>query len=806
MMLNHHIKVAIRGIRKQGVYALLNIFGLSVGLVLGLFVILLVRHELSYDSSFTHNSRIYRVATEGILGNNNINSATSPMPLAVMLREMDDVEEVVRFIPGANNVVSYEDKHFNEDGFMFGDSTFFNLFDFKFLEGVDSVVFNAPRQLVVTESSAYKYFGRIDVVGESLEREGINYKIVGVCEDVPGATHFQFGFVASLSTIDEILLNKADSAYLENWKNDWLYLNCYTYLKLKDGVASDTFMDKVNQQKDKLFVPQVQKVVEDEQAGNSIELSFFAQNIKSIHFDSHLDGELRVNSKPIYIKLFVFVAIFVLLTTCINFMNLTTAKLRVKYQEVGYRQLVGASRTQLIAQFLVEALVYGLGAMFIGMVLLELMLPFLNQFFGLNLEFDFFRGWVDFFGILVILLFVGLLAGSFPAFFFSGRKPGKLISGSYKIGKTGFVVRGLLVASQFGVAMFLVVVATAMWWQINYVRTNDHGFDSENVIVVERGHAVRNNLEAFKSELKKIDGVEYVSACNSLPGDDHFQGAFRISNGKEERVHMLPINYIDEEYFKVLGLQLKAGRFLSDELGDSLGINLNIAAIKKLDLRKPLDEKLEVYGNRNWSLSTVGVIKDYHFESYFTEIRPLALMLLPEKMRFEYILIKKGSGTGLDMQAVRSVWGNYSEGAPFVYSMLTDRINGLYDDDVRIAKIMSVFALLSLFIALLGVIALVAFVIEYKSEGIAVKNILGATRQLIMTQVFSMYGIYVVLGVVLASFPAYWAIQAWGSSYAYFDFVGGFVFVFWALVLMLLSFIATFIQAFRGVSLRPVNS
>ncbi|MCG8578931.1 MAG: ABC transporter permease [Bacteroidales bacterium] len=805
MMLNHHIKVAIRGIRKQGAYALLNILGLSVGLVLGLFVILLVRHELSYDTSFSDSQRIYRLATEGVLGNNIIKTATSPLPLASVVEELGDVEEVVRFIPGANNVVQYNDLRYNEDGFMFADADFFNLFDVEILRGNLDEGLALPRQVVITKSIASKYFDTENPVGKFVERDGIKYKVIGVCDDLPAASHFSFGFIASISTIDEILLRKGDSTYVKNWKEDWLYLNCYTYLKLQKGIDNKSFVDKVNREKDKLIAPQVENIMKSEQSTDSIELAFFAQNLRNIHFESHLDSELSSNSKPIYIQLFVFVAIFVLLTTCVNFMNLTTAKLKMKYQEVGYRQLVGASRSQLIMQFLVEALIYGLGATFISMVLLEILLPFLNSFFDLNLKFNFFRGWVDFFGILLVLLFVGLLAGSFPAFFFSGRKPEKLISGEYKISKSGFVVRGLLVTSQFAVAMFLVVVASAMWWQINFIRQNDPGFNSDNIIVIERGHAVRNDIKTFKKDVLNVSGVQYVGACKSLPGDDYFPGTFKLSNGGDDHVLMLPVNYVDDDYFNVMGIRLKAGRFLNSELGDSLGINLNVSAVKELKMSKPLDEKIEIFGNEEWALRTVGVVQDYNYESYFTPIKPLALILLPDKMRFEYVLIKHEEGARIDMESVKDIWNKYSEGAPFVYSSLNERIDKLYEEDERIAKIMSVFAMLSLFIAILGVIALVAFIIEYKSNSIAVKNVMGASRQSIMGQVFSMFGVYVIVGVLIASLPAYWAILAWGRSYAYFDFVGLSTFVIWALTLIGLSFIATFIQTFRGASLRPVS-
>ena len=806
MMLRHHIKVAVRNIRKQGFYAFLNFLGLSVGLVLGLFVLLLVKHELNYDASFSDSGRIYRMATEGVLGSNVINSATSPMPLGNMLREMDEVDEVVRFIPGANNVVASNDIQYNENGFLFGDSNFFQLFDVELIRGNNSEVLRSAKDLVITESMAGKYFGDEDPVGKKLEREEIQYTITGVCADMPASTHFEFGFIASINTIDEILLKKGDSAYVENWKADWLHLNCYTYIKLQEGVDRCGFVEKVNRDKDKLISPQVLEVMRAESSTDSVELAFISQKIQSIHFASHLDGELKVNSNPIYIKLFVFIAIFVMLTTCVNFINLTTAKLRNKYQEVGYRQLVGASRGQLMTQFMTEAIVYSFGAMFLSMVLLELLLPFFNSFFELNLQFNFFKGWIEFFGILLILLVVGFIAGSFPAFFFSGRKPEKLIAGEYKIGKAGFILRGLMVASQFAVAMFLVLVASAMWWQINYVKNNDHGFKTDNIILIERGHAVREDFQGFKSELLKVGDVQKVSACTSLPGDDYFQGTFRIKNDSKDKVVMLPLNYVDQDYFELMGLKLKAGRFLNSDLGDSLGIMLNVQAIKQLEFRKPLGEEIEVFGNADWSLSTVGVVKDFHHESYFTKIEPLALILLSERMRFEYVLIDMNSIEEGTIAEIKKVWDEYSNGAPFEYSRLKERIDGLYEEDVRISKIISVFAILSLFVAMMGVIALVAFIIEYKASSIGIKKVLGAPRQSIILQVFSMFGFYVVSGVVLAILPAYGAIVAWGNSYAYFDFISVWVFIIWALALMSLSFLAVLYQTFRGASVSPLRN
>jgi len=806
MMLRHHIKVAIRNIRKQGIYALLNFFGLSIGLVLGLFVLLLLKHELNYDTSFSNSSRIYRVATQGILGSNIIKSATTPMPLGHMMKEMEEVEELVRFVPGANNMVSYGEKRFSEGGFLFGDKDFFRLFDLEMIQQSNGGLLDDSKQIVITQSSAFKYFGDEDPISKVLVRDSIEYTVTGVCADLPESTHFHFDMVASISTIKDILILKRDSSYVEEWGTDWLFLNCYTYLKLKDRVETIDFVGELNHQKDALITPQIAEVLSKEQSTDSIELSFAVQPIQSIHFTSHLDGELKSNSNPIYIKLFVLIAIFVMLTTCINFINLTTAKLRNKYQEVGYRQLTGATWKQLMTQFMTEAVVYSFGAMFIGMVLLELLLPFFNSFFELSLQFDFFKGWIEFFGVLVILLLVGFIAGSFPAFFFSGRKPEKLIAGEYKIGKGGFVVRGILVASQFAVAMFLVLVASAMWWQINYIKNNGHGFKTDNIIVIERGHSIREDFSGFKAELLKVKGVQHVSACSSLPGDDYYQGTFKIRKGTTDQVVVLPMNYVEQDYFELLGLKLKAGRFLSSTFGDSLGVILNSEAVKQLGFRKPLGEEIQVFGNSEWTLNTVGVVKDFHYESYFSDINPLVLMLMHGKMKFEYVLMDFNQLDKVSMGEVKRVWDKYTNGAPFQFNSLKNRTNALYDEDVRIGKIISVFAILSLFIAMMGVISLVAFIIEYKANSIGIKKVLGAPRQSIMLQVFSMFGVYVVVGVSLAIFPAYWAINAWADSYAYFDFLGIWVFVLWALALIALSFLVVLYQTFRGASVSPLQN
>ncbi len=806
MMLKHHIKVALRNIKKQGIYSLLNVTGLSIGVTLSLLVLLLVKQELNYDTTFSNSSSIYRYTTKGILSANLINNATSPMPLGEFVKDFKEVNSVVRFIPGANNVVAYDDIKFNEDKFRFVDPNFFEIFDLEMVSGESDSALLEANTLVLSESTANKYFGNADPMGKKLVRSNIEYTITGVCKDMPSATHFKFSFLASIATIDKILLQKGDSTYVKNWKTDWLYLNCYTYVKLNPKVNPKIFEQVVNEDKNRLLLPQIEKTLNSEMSVDSVNLDFFLQPIEDIHLHSQLSGELEVNSKSIYINLFVFIAIFILLTTCVNFINLTTAKARRRFKEVGLRQMIGASRRNLAFQFLTEAVVYSFGATFFGLVLLELLLPFFNFFFDLQLEFSLITGWIDFFWILLLVLSVGIIAGGFPAFFFAGLKPKQILQGEYKMKDTGLVVRGILVCSQVAVSVFLLIVVSGMWWQIQFIGNHDPGFNSDNIMVIERGSAVSKNFDSFKAELLRHEGIESVSACSSLPGDDYFQGTFKLKNGSNEKVMVLPLINVDEDYFTMLDLTLKTGRFLSHQAGDSLGVILNTRAIEEFKIKKPLGQKIEVFGSKDWALNISGVVKDFHYEPYNTKIKPLALILLSGKMRFEYVLVKLNPDYNIEtINAINDSWSNHTESSPFVWEMLDKRIEKLYDEDIRIAKIISVFAILALFMTIMGIIALAAFLIEYKSRNIGIIKILGASRQTIILQVFSDFSIYIIVGVILAMIPSYIVLTAWIENYAYSSFINIMLFPLAALIVAGLAFASVFYQTYRMASDGPIE-
>nr|WP_321450573.1 ABC transporter permease [uncultured Carboxylicivirga sp.] len=806
MMLKHHIKVAVRNIRKQGFYSFLNFMGLSVGITLSLLVLLLVKYELGYDKLFAESESIYRLTTKGVLSTSFINSATTPMPLGDFVKKYDEVRSVVRFVPGTNTVITFDDQKFNEEYFRFADPSFFSIFNLKILEGSDNLLKNT-NSVVITKSAAKKYFGEENPVGKVIKRLDVEYTITGICDDMPVASHFKFNFLASISTIDQILLKRSDSTYLKNWKKDWLYLNCYTYLKVNADANIDQLQNNINKDKDGLISDQVKQTLTSELSSDSIKLDFYFQPLTDIHLHSHLAGELQANSKPVYSKLFIFIAVFILLTTCINFVNLTTAKARRRFNEVALRQMVGAGRKQLVWQFLTEAVLYSMGATFIGLVLLELLLPFFNYTFKLQLQFSVLTDWTDIIWILLLVLAVGIIAGAFPAFFFAGLKPKHILQGDYRIKNNGLVIRGILVCTQVAISIFLLIMVAGMWWQLDFLAKSNPGFDDDNVIVVERGSVIGDDFKAFKEELLTGNYIDEVSACSSLPGDDYFQGTFRMRSGDNEKVGVLPILYVDQDYFTMLNLTLKTGRFLSKEEGDSLGILLNNEAIEEFGIKKPLGHKIGILGKNDFQLNVVGVIKDFHFEPYYNKVKPLAIILMGNSMHFDYVLIKidpvKKNET---VQFIRDIWSKHTENSPFEYQMLDHKLSKLYDEDVRITKIVLVFAILSLFMTMLGIIALTAFVTEYKSRDIDIKKVLGVSRQTIILQVFSEFSMYILIGAILSILPAYIALSAWIDGYAYSSFINGFVFLLAAVFVVGLAYLSIFYQTYRMAAKSPTEN
>lgn len=804
MMLDHHIKIAIRNIKKQGWFAVINIAGLSIGVALSVMILLLVKYELTYDSFYTDSDLIYRTVTKGVIGGDVINGAPTPMPLAKLIKSYDEVDKVTRIYLGSNKLISYDEKKFGEERFFFGDEDFFAVFDLPLVAG--ALDLTKPGNIVITQSIARKYFGYTDPIGKVIIRENYQFNVVGICEDVPDASHFHFDFMASMATVNKILQQKGDSTLVNSWYDDWLDLKCYTYLKFHNDVDINEFEQRLNKGKERYISAQLKDYLEADKY-KKIMMDFYLQPIQDIHLHSQLDNELEPNSSQIFVNILVFAAILILLITCFNFVNLTTSKASDRFRESGLRKLIGASRTQLIIQFLCEAILYSISAMFIGLVLLELTLPLLNAFFSINISFFRVNGIKDLAWILFIVLIVAILIGSYPAFFFSGKRSDVvLVGGDKRIGKSGYILRGIFVSCQIAVTVYFMVMTTGMWGQIRYIHSVDLGFNPENIIVVKRASTLGHRIKPFKNALKNTAGVENVTGCWNIPGDELSVTPFELNTNGKSNVVKLSYIIVDNDYFETMELSLKAGRFLGGSLADTMGILLNEQAVRELQIKKPLGERLGFLGVKDWDMTVVGVLKDFHFQSLHHKMEPMAVFMTPNYEKHPYLLIKFNEAITEDkLTFIEEIWHRFTDDSPFEWELLEDRLSTLYNEDSRIAKLTTVIALLALFMTILGIVALSAFISEFKARSIGIKKMLGASRQTIMLNVFSVFGVYVVAGILASALPLYITISEWGKRFAYMETINMAYFLLIALFMGSVVFVAVFYQVYKVASDKPLD-
>ncbi|WP_066631692.1 ABC transporter permease [Labilibacter marinus] len=796
-----YIKVALRSLVKFRSDAILNVIGLSVGITISLVVFMYVRYELGYDKNYSKSENTYRIITTGNISGSSFNSALSPKPLAGFLKNnFQEVEVSTRLVRGSNKLISHGDKKFNEAEFFYADSSFFKVFDVPIIQGKPINPLESDEDVVITSVIAKKYFGGEDPIGKKIELDnGLSFYVTAVCEPQAPNSHFNFDFVASEKSINKL--------YIE--KKNWLKIDWYTYLTLKPSVSSEHIEGRLNQELKKKIKNKIQDS-QEKSAGNNHNikaLSFHLQPLESIHLHSQLDDELKTNSKHLYVKIFLYLAIFVLLITCINFINLTTARASLRIKEIGVRKLIGGHRNSLMLQFLVEAITYSFVALFIGLVLVELLLPGFNILFDLNLKLNRSESRIDLLYILVVTFLIGIISGLYPAIAFSRINEVQIFKDGFQPKKKGLIIRGILAATQVMVATFLIIFTLGMLWQIQFLRNKDLGFDSKNIIVVERGYSLEKKFGEFKSHIKLIPGVENVSACLVLPGEKASQESFTYTGKDGDKMVLMPFNYIEKDFFKTLGLKLEAGGIWNGETKKfSPDLLINSSAKEELGFTKALGTELQ-FTSHSKQLTIKGVFKDFHFEPIQFPIRPLILMDIPKNIYYSNLLIKINDADKFNniIGQVREDWRAYTNNEPFEYRMLEDVLeNNLHEENV-VFKIIMVFMVLSLLIAWLGIRAFTAFVDEMKQKEFISKKIIGASPIQIFNELFLSVSQYILPGILLAIPTAFSILSLWLNGFAYYSRFPVLLMVAIAGIVWGLSFLLILLHSGKSIRSNPTH-
>lgn len=806
-MLKNYLIIALRNLWKYKFYSVINVLGLAIGLACFLFITVFVNDELSYDKYHEKADRIYRVNFDGYAFDQELNFAVVGAPLGpTILEEYPEVEQYCRFRHRGSYTVQYEDQSYNEENWIFADSSFFDVFSFDLLKGDPQRALAEPNTLVITEEIAQKYFGTEDPIGKSVKVDNRrNYRVAGVMKKMPRNTHFDFDLIASMSTLNE------------SRNPTWLSNNFQTYVVLKEGANPQSVNAKFDDLVRANIGPEIEKFMGKTyddilKEDNFITFSLFP--LTDIHLYSNKREELGANGDIKYVYIFTFIGLFILLLACINFINLSTARSATRAKEVGMRKVVGARRFQLISQFLSESMVISFLSFLIAGSLLFLLLPYFNDLAGKEMSLSQLNT-PAFWGIMLLLMVVvGIVAGSYPAFHLSAFRPITALKGRLmkRVGQR-FSLRSVLVILQFAITVGLIVGTIIISDQLSYIRNKKLGYEKDQILVLNNYYTLGNKCQVFKDEIVKHPQVVKATMSGSLPtpSSRNSTATFLGRNPDPDKTHVLQLFTVDHDYIPTLEMEILKGRAFSREFpSDSSAVILNESAVTFYGLEEPLGKEISTFSGgtpENPQIETyrvIGVVKNFHFESMRTKIGPLAMFL--GNSRGHLSMKVKTDNLPEFIADLNAKWNEMGPGQPFDYTFMEEDFAAVYSAEDRIGQIFSVFTFLAIFIACLGLFGLATFTAEQRTKEVGIRKVLGASIPRLFIMLTAEVLQWVFIASLIALPVAYYFMNQWLDGFAYPVSISWLTFVVALAMALLIALVTVSYQAIRAAIRNPVQS
>jgi putative ABC transport system permease protein len=800
-MLKNYFIIAIRNIRKRKFFASINILGMSIGITTCLLIALYIIDEFSYDRFHANADRIYQVGLHKKFGEQDVRSPSICPPLAdAMIAEIPGVESTLRFHRWGKPIFRYGEKAFTEDKVIITESNFFDFFSFKLISGNTKTALKEPNSVVLTEKTARKYFGnenpleKLILMGEGENK--VPYKITGVAADCPNNSHFRFDVLLSAAGPDN---------YLK--MNYWLNSGVYTYFLLRKNTPVSDVEKKFEKIVTKNVAPELQRFL-----GNSLDqfrkaggaYSYYTTKITDIHLKSTSQEDIEPSGSMMYNYVFGGIGIFIVAIACINFMNMSTAQSAGRAKEVGLRKTFGSIRSQMIGQFLAESMLYSLVAVALAVVLSYFLLPAFNILSGKELSMINLLDVKFILGVGLMLLIVGLLAGSYPAFYLTSFSAVDVLKGKVSTGLKSKGIRSALVVFQFAISIFLIIVTSVVYTQINFMQQLQMGMDKENVLVIETGHRLGKNGEALRNALVQQPEVSKVSFTqNKFPGV-YSPGAMR--SGRSGRDHFVEIYRADFDFQDVLKFEMKDGRYFSKDFpSDSTAVVINEAAAAEFGFDKTEGQEVLHSPNGTYVAAyVIGIIKDFNFESYRDKVRPLAIFLYRSSLGHLMVRYEGNAKTVIDNTA--KLWKQYGNSEPFEYSFMDENFDKLFRSEERIGQVLSLFSGLAIFIACLGLFALAAFTAEQRTKEIGIRKVLGASVSSISMTLTKEFIVLVFIAIVPAATIGWWVSSQWLSGFAYRVDINLFIFLITGVSAVAIAWLTVGYQSIKAARANPVDS
>jgi putative ABC transport system permease protein len=785
-VLKNYFLTAIRNIKRHKLFSVINIIGLTVGMVSSILILFYVLNEISFDKFNTKQKDIYRVITGKKTAGGNINDAVNPPALApALMSDFPEISGAVRFlnIDNPTPLVVFGEKRFYEKRFYFVDQNIFDLFTIRFVEGEPHSALKDPNSVVITETAAVKYFGSISPVGKVLRfNNQLVLNVTGVIKNIPVNSTIKGDFFVSFSTLNSWL----GQSFVDNWQNNM----CETYVLLKEDVSASALEVRMASFVDKHI-----------DKANSIK-RILLQPLSRIHLYSKSDYNISSDEDITYIYSLTAIALFILFIACFNYLNLRVSQMQRRFKEVGIRKAVGATTGQLVTQLFFEGVLYTTLAFLLALLIIPFTFPYINEFTGLSgiTENTALLIWPALFALLV-----GLLFGSYPVFFLRTVKMVKKDKTRIKFGRTELTTGKILVITQFALTNFLIIGSLVIFNQLNYIQNKKLGFDGEQVVIVPiREQNLRQDQTILKNILQQTAGIREIGASALLPGGPVGKTKFQI-NGRSEQGTMAML-WVDHNFIKTLGIQIAAGRSFSTQYSTDAAeaFVLNEEAVNKLGFASPdeaLNKPFEINGGKKGTI--IGVVKDFHFASMQNKIEPLVMHIWPW---LNYLLVRfDPAQASVVVNNIKTAMNKVEPGNPFEYKFLNDNFNKYYIKENRLKEASSFFTGIALLLTGFGLFSLAANALERKTKEITIRKVLGATVTSIFYEQMREFALLVLAALIIAFPVAYYFMTGWLSNYAYHAGIEAGVFVATLLISFIVLFFMVGYHAYKAAKTNPVD-
>jgi len=812
VMWRNFFSVAFRNISKNKVFTLINVSGLAIGLASSILIMLFIFKELSYDRFNVNKHRIYRLYIDGVMGEQSFRGPWTSMIMApTFAEEIPEIENYVRFDVYIQNLIWYQDERHVEDHFFFSDSTIFDIFSINLVEGDPRTALSKPNSILITEEKARLYFGDQDPLGLPLHvnRDSNYYYVTGVIEALPENSHFFADFIASMGTLD--------------WENNvtWFQNSVFSYVLLKPGADPEAVEKKMADVLAVHITGELESILgvsPEEWASGGNRYGIYLQPLLDIHLQSDIETGMDSCFRPVHNKIYLYifgmVAIFILIIASINFMNLSTARAATRAREIGIRKAAGSNRSLLVRQFLTESVIQSIIALCFALILVELSLPWFNHAMDLNLRMEPVQYSYLLPAVLMLALIVGFLSGIYPAFFLSSFSPVDGIRGGFKGKKQAGFFGNAMVIVQFTISVAIIVGTVIVSSQLHFLLNKDLGFDAKNLVVLKRTHPLNNSIQTFCREIEKIPGVISASNSTTFLGYNNSTETYQIKGRDAASNYLFETNYVDENFMNTYNFHLvgKESRFFDPSYSnESSAILINEAAATDYGITDPfntiiLEPTLE--GDTN-HLRIIGIVEDFHHSSLKDPVGPYMIRYKDADLDWAgYITVRlgvAGKGIPITITKIKNVWMEMTGDAPFQFFFLKDELDNYYKEERRTGRISLLFAILSTFIACLGLFGLTLHHTNRRTREIGIRKAMGASIGDVIRVVSREIILLMSISVLLAWIAAYFFMQNWLHGFPFNIGFKPWIYLVSAISAMFIAFLSVTLLAYRSARRNPAR-